>query len=322
MLNYERYVASKNLDLKPSGNRGEWRGSCPFHVSDSSSKNNFAINVNTGFWVCRSPMCALRGSFPLFYKLLEGITSWAEVRAKLDKSLPIKNWSELLEFETQRKDRVAEVKYQELPPDAFQEPISEANFPEYLSVTRRYTSKIIELGFDLRLCFGGDYRNRILFPFYDINGRLLTFTARLMDDRSHSDRYRFPTDASTNQFLYGIHRLATATKVDAIWLSEGQFDILRLSSFGEYALGLSKGEISNRQLLDVKRLVEIYSCWVLVCLDRGAYSQTLKIWSELKSLGVRNSAAIDIGDVAKDPDLLTKSQMEALKRDALGEQNG
>jgi hypothetical protein len=310
-LNIEQYVSSHpKLDLNKSGSRNERRGTCPFHVSPRGNVVNFAINTDTGFWLCRSPACGLKGSFPLFYKLMEGIVSWSEVRAKLDQSLPIRNWEELLSFQS-KQDRVASIRYQDLPIDLFQQVITKSNFPDYLK-GRNYDPSVLSLGFDMRLCTGGDYRGRILFPFYDIEGQLLTFTARLMNDSDQDARYRFPEGASTNQFLYGVWRINSYKSVSTIWVVEGQFDVIRLATLGEMAVGISKGVISDRQLLDVRRLCALYGCSATVCLDRHAFAGTQKIWAELVSLGV-NANQVDISEIAKDPGELNLEQLMVLK---------
>jgi hypothetical protein len=309
-LNIESYIRNHpKLDIK-GGSGSEARCTCPIHGSNRGNATNFSVNVETGLWLCRSPRCGARGSFPLLFKILEGIQTWAEVRARLDRSLPIQNWDELLSFQTKR-DRAPEVRYQELPDPVFHSPITKENFPQYLR-NRGYDESLLSLGFDLRLCFGGDYRNRILFPFYDFDDQLVTFTARLMDDSSHDARYRFPEGASTNQFLYGVNRLSSYQKIETLFLVEGQFDVARFATLGEAAVGISKGIISNRQLLSVKKIAELYRCEVIACLDRGAFDQTQAIWVELRSLGVK-SRCVDISDVAKDPDGLTSFTLMELK---------
>jgi|SRR5579872_130742 len=310
-MDIERYIQSKpELQLELRGSRGEMRGCCPFHTSPRGNPVNFAINVTTGYWLCRSPACGLHGSFPLFYKLLEGIENWSIVRERLKRVSPLKNWEELLSFQN-RVEYASDIRYQELPHSIFQQPITEAIFPIYLQ-RRGYDTSMLNLQFDLRLCTGGEYRNRILFPFYDLEGQLLTFTARLMDDSDTNARYRFPDGATTNQFLYGVHRVNTYKKLSLLWVVEGQFDVIRLATLGEFALGISKGVISNRQLLDIKRICELYGCSAVACLDRGAFSQTQKIWTELVSLGVK-ADLVDIGDIAKDPGELNSSLLVELK---------
>jgi hypothetical protein len=313
-MDISRYLQSHpELDLTGSGK--EQRGTCPFHSSPRGQVTNFAINTETGYWLCRSPACGLKGSFPLFYKLLERIENWADVRARLDRSLPIRNWEELLSFQS-KQDRVASIRYQELPSEIFQQPISAQNFPTYLR-GRGYNESLLDLGYDLRLCSGGEYRGRILLPFYDLQGQLLTFTARLMDDSSQDDRYRFPEGATTNQFLYGVHRINSFRKVPTLYVCEGQFDVIRLATLGEMAVGISKGIISDRQLLDVKRICQLYTCSATVCLDRGAFAGTQKIWSELCSLGVE-AQYVDISPIAKDPGELDVDSLRALRERVLG----
>src|SRR5690606_11965294 len=132
------------------------------------------------------------------------------------------------------------------------------NFPRYLSEDRGYTTDILDLGFDLRSCNAGRYRNRLLFPFYDTANQLVTFTARLMDDRPNAIRYLFPEGSQTDQFLYGVHRIQD--KLPRLWVVEGQFDVLRMASFGEYAVGVSTSILSSRQQLDIRRLHKLYHC--------------------------------------------------------------
>jgi hypothetical protein len=312
VIDIARYLASspRGVEFKENGNRGEWRSTCPFHTSPRANPVNFSVNAETGFWLCRSPICGMRGSFPLLYKLLEGIASWADVKKKLGARSPLSGWQDL-QF-TSRQDRASEINYQDLPPSVFHDPITPGNFPAYLSNTRKYDESLCNLGFDLRWCKGGDYRNRILFPFYDLEGKLLTFTGRLMSDSDTNLRYRFPENASTSQFLYGVHRINLAKKLDYLWVCEGQFDVLRLATLGEYAVGISKGVISDRQILDVKRICKLYGAEAIACLDKGAFDATQKIWTELVSIGTK-AHAVDISDIAKDPDGLDMNLLSELK---------
>lgn len=300
---------AKLSHLKEGGNRGEYRGECPFHGGGYS---NFAVNVNTGFFICRAGSCGVRGGFPLLYKMLEGITSWEEVRKRLDRTLPIKNWKEVLDFQTSVGPRRPDVQYDELPLDAFQQVITKENFLPYLQTQRKYDSSICDLGFDLRFCFGGEYRNRILLPFYDLDRRLCTFTARSIIP-SEEVRYRFPEGATTNQFLFGIHRLPNSVK--RMFIVEGQFDVIRLATYGEFAIGLSTVTASSRQLLDIQKIAKLYQCQVYVMLDSGAFHNSQLIWAALKALGVNNCKPIDLSDYAKDPDTLSFEDLTTLLKD-------
>jgi hypothetical protein len=317
-LNIEEYLQQRpELGLRPEGTRGEWRGSCPFHSGGSGGKN-FAINVHTGQFLCRASSvesnCGIRGSFPLFYKLVEGIASWAEVKKRLHRDVPIKNWDEFLGL-LQKGDRELGVNYQELPSDAEQYRVTPAAFPYYLQ-SRGYDARLCDYGFDLRVAFAGEFQGRLLLPFFDLEGRLLTFTARAMDDYIQP-RYRFPSGATSDAFLFGVHRLASAARVTVIWVVEGQFDVIHLAWLGEYAVALSTGTMSSRQALDIRRLFDLFRCPVLVCLDKNTHVKGKTIWAELRAMGV-DARFVDISNVAKDPGLLIYENMLALKMAALG----
>lgn len=304
------------LGLSPEGNRGEWRGSCPFHQGGTGGKN-FAINVHTGQFICRASSvesnCGIRGGFPLFYKLVEGIKSWSDVRKHLQNRLPVRNWDDFLGL-TQRGDTSPGVVYQDFPPECFHRPVTKEEFPYYLRL-RGYDERLCDYGFGFRYATGGYFNGRLLMPFFDLDGRLLTFTARAMDE-GVEPRYAFPEGATTREFLYGVHRLAHVDRTSAIWVVEGQFDVVRLAWLGELALGLSTGTISARQALDVRKLYDMLRCPVLVCLDRGTQIKGRRIWSELRAMGV-DARFVDISEVEKDPGLLQYDGMLQLKNAAL-----
>jgi hypothetical protein len=305
-LDIESYVSSHpKLNLKRTGNRGEYRGWCPFHPE--GNYDCFAINVVNGKWQCRSARCGLRGGFALFYKLLEGIRSWKEVRSQLGERLPIRDWSEVLSLST-RPDQVPVEQRCPLPPPHEQYPIGPDSFPAYLR-QRGFDESLLDLGFDLRWCHHGFYAGRVLLPFYNVEGDLLTFTARLAEASDGNrealgQRYRFPQGLTTDRFLYGVWRLNWVPALPRIWLVEGQFDVIRLATLGEFALGLSTNTPSSRQLLDIREIQKVWQVPILVCLDRGAYPNTLRIWSQLRAMGCE-AHALDIDSVAKDPGVLT-----------------
>lgn len=316
-MNIEDYLRQHpELGLRPEGSRGEWRGSCPFHSGGAGGKN-FAINVHSGQFICRASSvesnCGIRGGFPLFFKLVEGIASWAEVKKRLHRDVPIRNWDDFLGL-LQRGDKAPGISFQDLPPDYFHAPVAPGNFPHYLRL-RGYDERLCDYGFGLRAAFAGEFRGRLLLPFFDLEGRLLTFTARAMDDATEP-RYRFPEGATSGAFLYGVHRLAAAAKVSCIWVVEGQFDVIRLAWLGEFAVGLSTGTMSPRQALDLRQLFDLFRCPVLVCLDKNTQSKGRTIWAELRAMGV-DARFVDISSVAKDPGLLLYEGMLGLKMAAL-----
>jgi hypothetical protein len=309
-MNVEDYISHHpRLNLRGGGTRGEYRGHCPFHPG--GDYDCFAINVETGQWLCRASSCGLRGSFPLFYKLLEGIQSWKEVQSKLGLHRPLKSYAELLDFQTKLSAvRVSEVRYQELP--VTQVPVTAENFPPYLRYERRYDETLLNLGFDLRIGTSGSVLNRLVIPFYDMDNRLCTWTARSMDP-NNSLRYTFPEGATTDQFLFGLHRLNQVDKLRRIFLVEGQFDVFRLATFGEVALGISTAKLSNAQVLLLKKVFDLFCVPVWVCLDATAQVSARNVWLELRSVGVK-SKQVDISEFAKDPDELTFERFKQFTR--------
>lgn len=108
--------------------------------------------------------------------------------------------------------------------------------PKYL-VDRGITNKLAKQ-FELRFCESGyfsyerdgqvkqmDFSNRILFPIYDVSGKLFTFQGR--DITNLSDRkYLFPPGFSVSgRLLYNAHR---AIDCDTLIVGEGVFDCISL----------------------------------------------------------------------------------------------
>lgn len=316
-MNIADYLSQHpELGLKPEGSRGEWRGSCPFHTGGGGGKN-FAINVNTGQWICRSGSvesnCGLHGSFPLFFKMIEGGISWEDVRKRLHQDMPLRNWDDFLGV-LQAGEKAPGVTYQEFPHPCFHREVTKDDFPDYLR-RRGYDERLCDYNFAFRYAIAGEFQGRLLMPFFDLDGRMLTFTARAMDE-GNPMRYRFPLGASSSEFLYGVHRLANVTRLHCIWVVEGQFDVVRLAWLGEYALGISTATMSARQALDIRKLAALYRVPVLICLDSGTQLKGRRIWAELRAMGV-DAHYVDISGVAKDPGLLLYDGMTQLRDAAL-----
>jgi len=240
--------------------------------------------------------------------MLEGISSWSEVYDKLKLvSTPVTDFKDLFLFS--EKTKSSDKESQSLPSDLFLRTVKE-HFPDYLS-RRRFSLSEVE-GFDLRFTVGGVYRNSIVFPYYDFEGRYITFCSRITKSKlsPYESRYRFPKGSPASQVLYGIHLFDSQSYVKRLFVVEGCFDTIRLWSFGEKAVGLSGSKSSSGQLLDLKRLSELTSAEVVVFLDEDAKEHSYSIHYELSSLGVKSSVLVPPKD--RDPDSLTHEEFKAI----------
>ena len=311
MINIERYIESKNLGGRVSS-KGELTCCCPFH---DDRKPSFSINIETGLWLCRSSSCGLHGNFPLFFKLIENIYSWKEVKKKLDLNfkVPAKDLDDLLNFNSQKKVRDDEIKYQELPSDTFVEEVSESNFPRWLS-DRSYTYRDIK-DFDLRIGIGGVWRNCLIFPYYGWNGELLTYVSRRMKDKigKYESKYVYPPDCPKSRILYGINLVDDLDYSKYLFLVEGPFDVMRLNLFGEVAVGLSGCEMSDRQLLDISKICKLASVKPVLMLDSDADDKAENIYYNLGAANLKPKwIRLPIGN---DPDNLSYKEFYKLKQE-------
>lgn len=300
-FNISDYVASKGLrrtKLKDS----ELKACCPFHADGSPS---FSINIETGAWLCRaSNTCGLRGGIVAFISRMEGISfrdaaKIAQIRA------PLENQKELdsLFNPPQREKKTYANPVLPLCTKVTDQ------YPDYLAVSRRFAPESgVGQAWDLRYASGNDsvYRTRfhdyLIMPVYDYEGKYVSFTARYAGARKNALRYDGP-DFPLKDYLYGEWLLRDDDS--PIFLLEGQFDTMRLWSFGESALGTFGTTYTDKQ---VKRLLQIAGRRRLVaCYDDDtirrddvvgddvAHSTPMKLVSSLRAFG----AEIDFMDVAQ-----------------------
>lgn len=246
----------------------------------------------------------MRGSFPLFYKLMEGLTTWREVTSALGTGRsPIKAVGDLAALMSPEKQ--GEPVYVGL--DASMYPLTYLH--PYLA-RRRYDERVLQLGFDMRTSDHRDWKHRIILPYYDFDMRCVTYTGRSIFDEQVL-RYKSAKGGETRRWLYGGWRLAYLPPFPRLWVVEGPFDVITLASLGEAAVALSGNQISARQALDITRLVALYGATPLLALDRGAEVAVRGIVGALTGLGTR-PVRVDVGEVAKDPGTLTPAGLSHL----------
>lgn len=260
MIDPREYVLSKFPDKAPNS-AGEIHTRCPFHDDRHPS---FSINVDTGMFVCGSQRCGARGNFPLFYKLSEGIATWAEVFKQLKITRVAKDIEDL--FATKAKPQKQYfISPFPAPPDALVEPLGSVRY----LVERGLGQSIIDayglvygrLGFSA----GISVADSIVAPVWDLDGTYLTFQVRYLNP-DNPLRWRTPSGSPIQKLLYGGWRVPW-NESGKLWIVEGASDVWNLFHHGIQAVGLFTKEASDSQLLRLQQLCVTFGLTPVVCLD-------------------------------------------------------
>ena len=151
---------------------------------------------------------------------------------------------------------------------------------------RRHVSKHDILKYNIGFCKKGLYKNMIILPTYDVDGRLNYFTARSFEKEPYV-KYRNPQvsrDIIPNEHMVNWNV--------PIILCEGLFDALAIK---RNAIPLLGKNIQNNLM---KKIVTSLVDKIYIALDRDAIKQALKFCEKLMAEG-KEVYLVDLQD--KDP---------------------
>ena len=151
---------------------------------------------------------------------------------------------------------------------------------------RRHVSKHDILKYNIGFCKKGLYKNMIILPTYDVDGRLNYFTARSFEKEPYV-KYRNPSasrDIIPNEHLINWNI--------PIILCEGLFDAIAIKRNAIPLLG------KNIQSSLMKKIVTSVVDKIYIALDRDAIKQALKFCEKLMAEG-KEVYLVDMQD--KDP---------------------
>ena len=112
---------------------------------------------------------------------------------------------------------------------------------------------------DFYVCVEGDYKNRIVIPYYDQDGKLVYYNARLMSDNKNALRYMKPDpeDALQENVLYFPKYPKPGQKV---YVTEGEFDAYALWLAGFYGVACGGKFITDAQV-ELLRPFKVVLCF-------------------------------------------------------------
>ena len=329
-------VVSSYLELKRSG--VNHFGCCPFHHEKTPS-----FNVNSARQIFHCFGCGVGGNVFSFLMRIEGL-SFPEAVRRLGERVGIEVADEDVSPEEQRRREQRERLYRinEVAGNFYHALLMEGPEGE---IGRRYlkqrgygreTAQQFQLGFAAGRWEGlaehlaekgfsgeevratgltrqgnrGDYdlfRNRLLFPIFDLRGRIIAFGGRVLDD-GQPKYINSPESAiyAKGSVLYGHYQAKEAMRQqDAAIIVEGYFDQLALHRAGFRNAVATCGTALTREH---GRLLKRYAAKVLLLFDQDSAGRT----ATFRAMDVLLAEGLNVSVVelagGEDPDSFLKKE--------------
>jgi DNA primase len=330
-------VISGYLPLKRSG--ANHQGLCPFHQEKSPS-----FNVNSARQIFHCFGCGVGGNVFSFLMRMEGL-SFPDAVRRLGENVGIEVEEEAVSPGEihRREERERLLRINEVAGGFYHQVLLEgeagASGRRYLR-QRGYESETVknfQLGFApegwgllekhlLEKNFSTDYirksglirpdkqergyyelfRNRLLFPIHDLQGRMVAFGGRVLDDSLPKYLNSPETDVyHKSQTLYGLYQARDAMRHSGEALVvEGYFDVLALHRGGFSGAVATCGTALT---VDHARLLKRYADKILLVFDADAAGQkaTFRAMDALLPVGL--SVSVVTMPPGEDPDSLLKT---------------
>lgn len=323
------------IKLKPAGS-GSFKAVCPFHREKTPS---FYVSREKQIWHCFG--CGVGGDAFKFLMQMEGLDFSEALRQLAEKTgvkieryvteganektriyaimdLAVKYYHRyLLESENataaraylERRGLSAEIieKFQlGFSPDAWETAVQGLKKKGYRE------QEIIDSGLALRSKDGRNaydrFRGRIMFPIFDVRGKAVGFSARVLDAKSEEPKY-INTPQTTiynkSQILYGLHLAKQSIKASgAVVIVEGNMDVVASHKGSVEAVVASSGTALTHDQVGILRR---FTDTILMCFDADLAGES----AAKRGIDVALEEGMNVKvirlDGAKDPDeLVTK----------------
>ena len=159
------------------------------------------------------------------------------------------------------------------------------------------------------------FRNRLMFPITNIQGKVIGFTARLLDPEAKEAKYiNTPQTKIYNKsdILFGLDKAKRAVQEnDLLIIVEGNMDVITSHRVGVSNVVASSGTALNENQVN---LIKRYTANVAFCFDADSAGQVaMKRGIDIALASGLNVSVIILKD-AKDPDELINKDVELWKK--------
>lgn len=153
----------------------------------------------------------------------------------------------------------------------------------------------------LFVCTDGDYKDRIIIPYYGPNGDLIFYNGRLLNDKKHILRYLKAKNVRQENVLF------TTSWPDLggeIYVMEGEFDAMSVKLAGFHACAIGGKAISDQQIEMLRNYIPILT----FDTDSAGLKALLEISGKLRAKGIYKIYYVSPPKVYKDWNGLLKNR--------------
>ncbi len=288
-------LARRYLELRPMGNR--LVAPCPFH---QETKPSFSINADEGTFYCFG--CQAAGDIFDFYGRMNGMDFRESLEALAEETgvaLPRYQKGDFYS-EKPKSNKTEMMKMHEIATHHFKKNLQNTKIVQDYIAERKISDEVLEkyaigfssdawqgltdifkrAGFNLDVAvecgllmknktgrYYDRFRNRLMFPIRDVNGRTIAFGGRVIPALDDGESAKYLNTNGTpiykkSQQLFGLdlaRRSVTAQK--SIMITEGYMDVLTLHQFGYYnavaCLGTSFPEEQVKRITELSKNVDL-----------------------------------------------------------------
>lgn len=288
-------LARRYLELRPMGNR--LVAPCPFH---QETKPSFSVNADEGTFYCFG--CQAAGDIFDFYGRMNGMDFRESLEALAEETgviLPRYQKGDSYS-EKPKSNKTDMMKMHEIATHHFKKNLQNIKIVQDYIAERKISDEVLEKyaigfssdawqgltdifkrsGFNLDVAvecgllmknktgrYYDRFRNRLMFPIRDVNGRTIAFGGRVIPALDDGESAKYLNTNGTpiykkSQQLFGLdlaRRSVTAQK--SIMITEGYMDVLTLHQFGYYnavaCLGTSFPEEQVKRITELSKNVDL-----------------------------------------------------------------
>jgi len=254
-------VVGEFVELKKSG--ANYKGLCPFH-----SDTNPSFSVNPQKNICKCFVCGAGGNPITFYSKYKKISfqdsvrelakkyhvPLQELRQNTEENEKFERYYTIMEeahqyftnliFENVGREALEYLVKRKVNPKLIREnnlgyaSSSWDHLFNYL-IERGYVAEELELLGLVKKRENGQYydvfRNRVIFPIYSMQGRVIAFGGRTLEQSKEVPKYINSPDTpifKKGKGLYGLERVSSIKQKNYAMLMEGYMDVLSTISYG------------------------------------------------------------------------------------------
>jgi DNA primase len=159
------------------------------------------------------------------------------------------------------------------------------------------------------------FRDRIMFPVFDQQGRVIGFSGRLLTDGQKAAKYINSPETPIyhkSVAIFGLHQAKQAMRKEKeIVIVEGHLDVISLSQRGlEQVVAVSGTALTSEQLVILSRQADV----IKLCFDNDEAGR--KAAEKAITMGLNLSSRVEVVsyDEAKDPDEMARLHPKAWKK--------